>query len=196
MEKKEIQEERMRRYFIESGKKIIKGEGISALSVRNVADDAGYSYATMYNYFKDIYSLMNVCIDEFLDEVGEFVGQDSAAAASPSDVIANRAFSFVKYFVQYPGIYELLFLERLSSIGYKPEISTKTENLMLSLIAREFDLLYSSKTAEQVQLLKNMFSAMIHGYLILYMNKRIPIDFIEFKKRFTESVNNFLNASW
>lgn len=186
----------MRRYFIESGKKIIRGEGVAGLSVRNVSDDAGYSYATMYNYFKDIYSLMNVCIDEFLDEVGSFVASESKDEGEPREIIAGKAFAFVKYFVQYPGIYELLFLERLSVIGYKPELSEKTENLMLSMISKEFDALYSKKTAEQARLLKNMFSAMIHGYLILYMNKRIPVDFVDFKKRFTESIDKFLEMSW
>ena len=53
MEKKEIQEQRMRGYFIQATKEIIKGEGIKSVSVRNIADRAGYSYATLYNYFKD-----------------------------------------------------------------------------------------------------------------------------------------------
>ena len=58
MEKKEIQEQRMRQYFIDAAKEIIKGEGLKCISTRNVSDRAGYSYATMYNYFKNINDLI------------------------------------------------------------------------------------------------------------------------------------------
>ena len=49
MKNKEIQEKRMRDYFIQATREILKGEGIESISVRNIADRAGYSYATLYN---------------------------------------------------------------------------------------------------------------------------------------------------
>ena len=49
-----IQEERIRKYFIDAAKELIRGEGLSVVTARNVAERAGYSYATLYNYFKDI----------------------------------------------------------------------------------------------------------------------------------------------
>ena len=60
MERKKIQEERIRGYFIQATKEILKGEGLSALSVRNIADRAGYSYATLYNYFKEQYKFAGI----------------------------------------------------------------------------------------------------------------------------------------
>ena len=54
MENKEIQEERVRSYFVQAANEILRGEGITNLSVRNVSEKAGYSYATLYNYFKNI----------------------------------------------------------------------------------------------------------------------------------------------
>ena len=53
MDKKEIQRQRMMKYFIEAGKQIILEEGVKNVTVRKVADLAGYSYATLYNYFED-----------------------------------------------------------------------------------------------------------------------------------------------
>ena len=49
---KDIQTERLLRYFLDAAKNIIKSEGLDALTVRSVADKAGYSYGTLYNYYK------------------------------------------------------------------------------------------------------------------------------------------------
>lgn len=196
MENKEIQEERVRRYFIESCKKIIRGEGVAGVSVRNVSDDAGYSFATLYNYFKDIYALMNVCIDEFIDEVSEFITKEVKDTSSPREAVVAKSWAYAKYFIQYPGIYELLYLERLGVIGYNPAVSQKTESLIISAISAEFDTIYSAKTPEEAHLLKNMYSSMLHGYLLMYLNKRIPVDFMEFRKSFNDSTERFLEMSW
>ncbi len=69
MKNKEVQELRMKNYFIQATKEILKGEGLQAVSVRNVADKAGYSYATLYNYFKDITELIFVCVNDFSGRV-------------------------------------------------------------------------------------------------------------------------------
>ena len=68
MDKKEIQERRMKGYFIDATKELLKGEGLSAVSVRSVADKAGYSYATLYNYFKDLNDLIFECVRDFQTE--------------------------------------------------------------------------------------------------------------------------------
>ncbi|OPJ54956.1 HTH-type transcriptional regulator BetI [Alkalithermobacter paradoxus] len=44
----------MMSYFIEAATKIIDEEGIEAVTIRKVADIAGYNSATLYNYFENI----------------------------------------------------------------------------------------------------------------------------------------------
>lgn len=73
MDNKKIQEERMKRYFIQATKKILKGEGLKAVNVRTIAKEAGYSYATLYNYFKDIKDLVFECVKDFQSECKEIV---------------------------------------------------------------------------------------------------------------------------
>jgi AcrR family transcriptional regulator len=41
----------IRSYFILAAKEIISIEGVNHVSVRKVPKKAGYSYATIYNYF-------------------------------------------------------------------------------------------------------------------------------------------------
>lgn len=58
MRNRQIQEERIKTYFLDSAKNLLRAEGLKGVSVRNVAYRAGYSYATLYNYFKDINDLL------------------------------------------------------------------------------------------------------------------------------------------
>ena len=54
MEKRKIQRKRTMLYFIDAADEIIKEEGINKVTIRKVADKAGYNSATIYNYFENL----------------------------------------------------------------------------------------------------------------------------------------------
>ncbi len=60
MENKEIQELRVKGYFVQAAMELSKGEGLKSSSVRNFEERAGYSHASLYNYFKDIKDLISM----------------------------------------------------------------------------------------------------------------------------------------
>ena len=39
-------------YFIEAARQLMSSDGIQALSIRGIAEIAGYNSATLYNYFE------------------------------------------------------------------------------------------------------------------------------------------------
>lgn len=41
-------------YFIEATQKLIHSDGVDGLSIRKIANEAGYNSATLYNYFQDL----------------------------------------------------------------------------------------------------------------------------------------------
>lgn len=53
-----IRKERMMTYFIEAADEIIRSEGLHAVTIRKAADLAGYTSATLYNYFDDVSHLI------------------------------------------------------------------------------------------------------------------------------------------
>ncbi len=54
MTHRELKKKRMLIFFIEAAQEIMAKEGIEAITLRKVADLAGYNGATLYNYFKDL----------------------------------------------------------------------------------------------------------------------------------------------
>lgn len=58
LDKKLIQKRRIMKYFIEAAYQLIEEEGLELLTIRKVADLAGYNSATLYNYFENLDNLV------------------------------------------------------------------------------------------------------------------------------------------
>ena len=105
MKNKEIQEERIKGYFIEAAKEMLKGEGLKSISVRNIADRAGYSYTTLYNYFKDLNELIFLCVKDFQNECAQSISDEVRNKPQGFEKIKAITKAYINYFVQYPGIF-------------------------------------------------------------------------------------------
>lgn len=181
-ENKKIQEERMKGYFIDSTKKILKGEGLKAVNVRNIAREAGYSYATLYNYFKDIKDLVFECIKDFQSECQEIVNSETENSARGIEKIKMVTRSYIKYFIQYPGIFELFYLEKTGDLGHKKPTLTMIYNFLDVLYGDEWNYcvennIFSKESAEtKSNILKNLSV----GMLLFYLNRFSPADYSKF----------------
>ena len=119
MVKNAVQEERMRNYFIQATKEILRGEGLKVVSVRNIAERAGYSYATLYNYFSDVNELIFECINDFQEECEEFIEARTKKSERGLNKIKDTVIAYANFFVQHPGIFELFYLEKPNDISRK-----------------------------------------------------------------------------
>ena len=71
---KEIQRKRKMMYFIEATQEIIEKEGIDKVTIRKVADLAGYNSSTIYNYFNSLDHLVTFASIQYLQEYNnEFI---------------------------------------------------------------------------------------------------------------------------
>ncbi len=181
-ENQRIQEERIKTYFIEATKKILKGEGLRAINVRNIAKEAGYSYATLYNYFKDVKELVFECAKDFERECTELVQTETKNSKRGKLKIKSISKSYVKYFVQYPGIFELFFLERITDLGHKNPTINLVYSLLDNLCEDEWNYcieqdIYSKK---EVEIKKELLRNSLVGLLLFYLNRHTPQNYNEF----------------
>lgn len=176
MKNKQIQEERMKGYFIQATKDILKSEGIKAISVRNIAEQAGYSYTTLYGYFKDVNDLIFECVNDFQDECKQFVTEKVKSNSIGYEAIKAKALAYVQYFIEYPGIFELFYLSPSGNLGHKQKT--------LDVIARSFELICepdwkylteNNFSSEQVtEKVKKQIGYTVLGSLLLYLNRQTP----------------------
>lgn len=184
MDKKELQEQRIRGYFIQAAKEMLKGEGLRSINVRSVAEKAGYSFATLYNYFRDIKDLVFLCVKDFQDECQEYVTGEAKKCKRGKDRIKAITLAYLKYFIQYPGTYELFFLEKVNDIGQKQPTITLIYTFLDRLSDKEWDYLIKKGqvTAEESEILKIQLHALVAGLLLFYLNRREPANYNDFMK--------------
>ncbi|MBU0712294.1 TetR/AcrR family transcriptional regulator [bacterium] len=182
MKNKEIQEERMRGYFIDATKELLKGEGLKSISVRNIADRAGYSYATLYNYFKDIKDLVFECVKDFQDECTDYIQSETAQSSRGIAKIEAITETYLKYFVQYPGIFELFFLECLFDLSEKQTTVEMINSFLDRLCSNEWNYCIQENliTIEESETKKSALQITTAGLLLFYLNRRHPDSYMEF----------------
>ncbi|AKL94243.1 transcriptional regulator [Clostridium aceticum] len=112
IDKKEIQKRRIMSYFIEATNKVIEEEGIEAITVRKVADLAGYNSATMYNYFENLDHLIFFASMKYLKEYAIELPEYIKGAEDSLDKYLRIWKCFCTHSYNNPKIYQLIFFEK------------------------------------------------------------------------------------
>jgi len=198
MVKNEIQEQRMKEYFIEATKEILRGEGLKAVSVRNIAERAGYSYATLYNYFKDVKMLVFECVKDFQEEGLVFIEKETAKSESGIQNILDISLAFGKFFVEYPGIFELFYLEKMSPAGPNSNSANMVYEFYKTAIWPAWQKLIELKifTKGEVEFKIRQANFLITGILLFYLNRNIPAAWNEYEKTIREQMQGVISASY
>lgn len=110
-EKKEIQKRRMMRYFIEAATEVIEKEGLEAVTVRKVADMAGYNSATLYNYFENLEHLIFFASMKYLKEYALALPHYLKNHKNALDQYLRVWKCFSYYAFSNPKIYNIIFFE-------------------------------------------------------------------------------------
>lgn len=133
-------------YFIEATQKLIQTEGVDGLSIRKIANEAGYNSATLYNYFHDLEHLTlfgSVC---YLRDYVEALSHSLTAEMSSLDRFRTiyRCFNDIAF--RNPDIFHNMFFGRHSeALGdvlhtyyyelFPDELSGISESMRLMMVS-------------------------------------------------------------
>ncbi len=195
MKNKEIQEKRMKGYFIHATKEILKAEGIQSLSVRNIADKAGYSYATLYNYFKDVNELLFYCIVDFQEECKLFVEENTNKGTEGIDSLKATVVAYMRYFIEYPGIFDLFFIVKMDNMGNKSSIINIINNSLGDVCESDWNYCQTKNIiqVDEIEALKIQLKYTITGLLVFYLNRISPESYSEFIENSKKQIDDILN---
>jgi flavodoxin len=88
LSRKEIKTQRVRKVFVGITKKMILEQGIEAVSVRKVADEAGYTVATVYNHFEHADELLSVTRDVLLNDLVLYLSEKTRKLTEAISAVA------------------------------------------------------------------------------------------------------------
>ena len=104
-----IRQLRTMTYFIEAAHEIIRDEGINAVTIRNTAEKAGYTSATLYNYFENLNHLVFLAALNHLEEYNAALPRYLAGCKNSVERYMAVSECFSEFAYSKPDIYELLF---------------------------------------------------------------------------------------
>lgn len=185
MKNKELQKERMTKYFLDAALEVIQKEGAEQLSARKVADVAGYSYATLYNYFEDMNELQWQIVSFMTHDLITYFETIDNKGLNGKERLRKLIYAYADYYHKNPRIFEFLFLHPIGETPAKVK-----ENLRSSMVRRfiadsvqvsiEDGVVDASLKEELTQTVESC----VHGTLMLYFSKKVTISTGDLYRRF------------
>ncbi|MCP5456235.1 MAG: TetR/AcrR family transcriptional regulator [Thermotogae bacterium] len=175
-----IKKNRIKSYFIDSAKEIIINDGPENITVRNVAEKAGYSYATLYNYYKDIEELLSEVKKSMINDIKNYLNSKNNNTSSKNS-LKSFFTDYVSYYVKYPNIFRFFYMYKNNTVS-SPEISED----YISLFSEALNSVSLVK-AENTELITKTCLYTVHGILLLFFSSEgISEDILH------EDLKNFL----
>lgn len=111
---KEIQRKRVMLYFINATNELINDEGISNITLRKVADKAGYNSATLYNYFENLEHLIFYAAMKNMKDYTLALNTYLEGTKNAMDKFFRIWECFCDYSFDDPEIYNIIFFPNLN----------------------------------------------------------------------------------
>lgn len=176
MANKELQRERMKGYFIEAAKNIILDEGVDGMTVRRVAEDAGYGYTTLYNYFENLNDLLwqtSMSIMQGLEV--QVSGLDKEASFEKRDLV-EMVLIYMHYMFDNPNVFKLFFMYEFDQHDGAIEI-VPYEPVFPRMLAKVLTQFAEQGIIEphKIKLTSEIIIFSIHGLLTMSLSGRADV---------------------
>lgn len=188
---KEMRKERTKQEFILASKQIIEQDGIEHVSVRKVGERSGYSYATIYNYFKDINSLLVYVSMDYLEESFHYTKQGDELYSDPLSKINHYITRYINFMINHQSAFKLLFTNDLKDATFllQEAITPKVSTLLYNTIQ-----LIDEKTLHlQKSTILQLLTASIHSKLTMYITHKAEYTKQELIQNIKKEIKEVMN---
>jgi len=114
VEEMNIKKKRVMMYFIEATQELILDEGLEKLSIKKIAEKAGYNSATIYNYFENLEVLILYASINYLKDYLNDLKNEITADMKAIEVYETVYKIFTKHSFEQPEIFHTLFFGKYS----------------------------------------------------------------------------------
>jgi AcrR family transcriptional regulator len=172
MRKENLHKERMREFFLEAAIELVYKN--DKLSARKIGELAGYSYATIYNYFSDLDELQWFVIDRLFEDIGKKM-REVIQSEDPFERLININKAYIMFFSEHPHIYKFIYNSDLKTPPkeLKEKFNMPTMRVKLNEILNDCaKLKYIEK--EDIDVISDIISTSNRGLISMHVaNKDI-----------------------
>ncbi|SFQ15599.1 TetR/AcrR family transcriptional regulator [Salibacterium halotolerans] len=114
--RKEIQRRRMWHYFIDATAALIEEEGMEQVTIRKVAERAGFTSATAYNYFDELSHLIFFASIKFMQGYVQELPSYMQQGNNTVETWLHAWRCFAKHSFRNPHTYAAVFIDNLGAV--------------------------------------------------------------------------------
>jgi len=139
--------------------------------------------------------LIFLCVKDFQNECELFIKDELKTEPRGIEKIKAITKAYIKYFVQYSGIFELFYIEKISNIDSKQP----TTELICTFLDRvcleewEYCIKQNITSTDEADIYTKQLRFTVAGMLLLYLNRLQHADYKEFISLTDVQLNQILN---
>lgn len=188
--KRSVKANLVKRAFAEATKNIILEDGVESVSIRKVADLAGYTFATIYNHFRNedelLRSTRNMMINDIVAYMDIPKKKDPAGIKDVQELFGR----YLDYFITYPNVFRFFYFRHLEDAD-KPEERHIPGG---DQVVKTFEFLTATGcyTPEEVETLIHTLIYCAHGLLTLSISDNDELSILDIKPRMEKVIELLL----
>jgi AcrR family transcriptional regulator len=166
----------LRDALLEAAERVLERDGLSGLTLRAVAREAGVSHAAPTHHFRDLTGLVSELAAIGFRQFNAAMAAAGAAGTSPMEKAMARAKAYVAYAQAHPGMYGLMFrTERLDMT--RPSLHEAASASFAGLAgaigaSRHEQIHEEALSLEQAAAIARAWS-LVHGFTMLLLDGRL-----------------------
>lgn len=165
LSEKEIKAFRLR--ICEAATRLFAEKGPGGVTMRELAAALKVSAMTPYRYFNDKEEILAVVRAKAFERFTEAVGSACSASGNLMDRIRAKRDAYVRFALENPDSYRLMFdLSQPSDIDY-PQLHTAIEKANASMTAHAGDMISAGMAEGEPAIVSHTLWALLHGIVSL-----------------------------
>ena len=199
MKKEKYHHGDLKKALIDSGRNILRKEGINALTLRSAARAAGVSHSAPYAHFADKQDLLAaISTQGFLDLQERLTLSIEKYQISPRDLLIETGWSYIQFAMSEPACFKLMFSGILEDEHAHPEFMSavrKTYQMLVNVVAtcQKTNVLPAGSADETPVAVWSL----VHGFVALHLERQFPGTVLEkhkLKELFANSLRLLMTA--
>lgn len=102
----------LRQAILDAAGNLFADKGYDSFSMRKLAEEIGYSVATLYLYFKDKDELLFSVLDEGFLRFEQALKEASESSSHPQNRLTSIGRAYIRFGLENPAYYRLMFMHR------------------------------------------------------------------------------------
>lgn len=166
----------LREALLQAAERVLERDGLSGLTLRAVAREAGVSHAAPTHHFGDLTGLLSELAAVGFRQFNAAMASSCNAAATPLERALARPKAYVAYAQAHPGMYGIMF--RTERLDYsRPSLQEAAEASFAGLAnaigaMRQEQISGDALTLNQGAAIARAWS-MVHGFTMLLLDGRL-----------------------